>query len=281
MSLYDQEHIRRFYNKYAELETTRWEKSLVEQVKLLVHQHYLHQHIKQGDTILELGAGTGIFTKLLAQYSKQLIVTDLSPVQLKLNQQKAEKEQYANQIASWNLADICDLRDYASNSFDKICCYGGPLSYVFDKKQVALNEMKRVLKPNGIALLSVMNLWGTTHQYLTKIMLEVAPEMNERIMQTGNLHPSAFTTSDHHCHMFTAEELKTDIAAVGLELVTISASNCLSALRADELAEIKENEEKWAYFLDLEIRACTSPGMIESGTHLIVVVRKSNNEAKE
>ena len=87
-------------------------------------------------------------------------------------------------------------------------------------------------------------------------------------MQTGNLHPSAFTTSDHHCHLFTAQELKHDIQSVGLQLITISASNCLSALRTEVLEDLKKNTEKWKYFLDLELRACQSPGMAVSYTHL-------------
>jgi len=110
-----------------------------------------------------------------------------------------------------------------------VVCYGEPLSYVFEQKTKALAEIKRVLKPKGIAFLGVMNLWGTAHEYLTKIILPVAMEDNEKVMQTGNLHPSAFTASNHHCYMFTATELKQDIKEVGFKLLQISASNCLSA----------------------------------------------------
>ncbi len=98
MSLYDQAHIRNFYNNYAEQETARWEKSIVEQVKLHIHQHFLHQHVKQGDTIIELGAGTGVFTQLLAQKNADLTVTDLSPIQLKLNKEKAKANGYFQKI---------------------------------------------------------------------------------------------------------------------------------------------------------------------------------------
>lgn len=275
MQLYDQNHIREFYNKYADLETARWDKSIIEQVKLHVHQHYLHQYLQKEEAILELGAGTGVFTKLLAKYTANLTVTDLSPVQLKLNQEKAQTEKYAHQIKDWQLTDICDLSAFPDQSFDKVVCYGGPLSYVFEQKIKALSEIKRVLKPNGIAFLGVMNLWGTAHEYLNKIIMPVAIEDNEKVMQTGNLHPSAFTASDHYCHLFTANELKHDIQSVGFQLLNLSASNCLAALRAEELEELKKKEEKWKYFLDLELRACQSPGMVESGTHLIAVVQKN------
>ena len=42
MELYDQNHLGNFYNKYADIETSRWGQSIVKQVKLHVHQHFLH-----------------------------------------------------------------------------------------------------------------------------------------------------------------------------------------------------------------------------------------------
>lgn len=236
--------------------------------------HYLKKYINKNDFILELGAGTGVFTKELAEYSSNLIVTDLSPVQLKLNQETAKKGNYSHRIKDWNLADICQLEQFSDNTFDKVVCYGGPLSYVFEKKNVALSEIKRVLKPKGFALLGVMNLWGTVREYLNDIMLSIPKLENEKILQTGNLHPTSFAPSTHYCHLFTLNELISDLKASGLKLIEISASNCLSSLRAEELAEIIKDVEKWNYFLELEIRACKSDGMVESGTHLIAVVKK-------
>jgi len=125
-----------------------------------------------------------------------------------------------------------------------------------------------------MAFIGVMNLWGTVNEYLNKIILPVPKSENEKVMQTGNLHPSAFTASDHHYHMFTATELKNDLQQVGFELITLSASNCLSVSRQKEVEGIQNSPEKWEYFLDLELRACQSSGMIESGTHLIAIVRK-------
>lgn len=274
MELYDPVHIREFYNRYGALETERWNKSVVEEVKFLVHAHYLDRHIATGEKVLELGAGTGVFTRLLSRKGTNLTVTDLSPVQLELNRQTAEEEGYAGNVQEWSIQDICDLQIFNDDIFDKVVCYGGPLSYVFERKTAALREMRRVVKPGGKVLLSVMNLWGTVRESLEKIIHPIRPEDNEKILATGNLHPSAFAPSDHHCHLFRLEELREDIQAAGLTILELSASNCLSGLREQELERLRQTPEKWACFLDLEIRACRSPGMLESGTHIIAVLTK-------
>ncbi|MBT8218685.1 MAG: class I SAM-dependent methyltransferase [Bacteroidia bacterium] len=272
MHLYDQDHIRNFYNDYGELETSRWDKSIIEKVKFQVHQHYLTKHIQPGDVVLELGAGTGMFTKEIIKNSKGLVVTDLSPVQLDLNKKRASDSGYLDSIQQWALVDICDLSPFDDQQFDKVVCYGGPLSYVFEKDTVALGEIKRVLKPNGIALLSVMNLWGSINQSMTSI-LTISKEDNDKIISTGNLHPSTFTDSSHHCHMYRSEEFIATLQESGFEIIALSASNCLSTRRAEDLEAMESDPDKWAYFMDLEISASKSPGMIDSGSHMIVVVR--------
>ncbi|MGI9282396.1 MAG: class I SAM-dependent methyltransferase [Endozoicomonas sp.] len=277
MTLYNPEHTKKYYNEYADKETERWNTSIVEQVKLYIHNHYLKKHIAPGDKVLELGAGTGIFTEPLSEVSGTLVVTDLSPVQLEINRSRAHKLGYSDQVDSWELADICDLSQFEEESFDKIVCYGGPLSYVFDKRDEALSEIRRVLRPNGTALLSVMNLWGTVDQVLEPILQTVSEDDNSKIIASGNLHPSSHAVSDHHCHLFRAESLRETFQNNAFEIITLSASNCLATKRADALEVLEQDPEKWQHFLNLEIQACVSPGMVESGTHMIAVIKRTES----
>ncbi len=76
--------------------------------------------------------------------------------------------------------------------------------------------------------------------------------------------------------MFTKDEFVADLECAGFELLVLSASNCLSAKRAESLDKLKLDQTKWEYFLNLELRACQSSGMEESGTHMIAVIRNSS-----
>ncbi|MEM7102786.1 MAG: class I SAM-dependent methyltransferase [Bacteroidota bacterium] len=275
MGLYDQKHIQDFYNEYGENETERWDKSIIEKVKYLVHNHYLYKYILPGDQVLELGAGTGMFTKELVGLAGSLMVTDLSPVQLDLNKKRAEEDNYKGKIEDFRIIDICDLSTFEDDQFDKVVCYGGPLSYVFERNADALSEIYRVLKPGGIALVSVMNLWGSFNRSMHSIMSEISKEDNEKVLTTGNLHPTAFTNSNHHCHIYKSEEFRTILESANFEILELSASNCLSVRRAAELEDMQHDKAKWEYFIDLEIRACKSPGLVESGTHIIAIIERT------
>lgn len=273
MELYSQEHIKNWYNEYGEQETLRWERSIIEEVKYEIHLQILNDNIQKEDKVLELGAGTGMFTKEIAKITSDLIVSDLSSVQLDLNKKRASDLDYFEKVKSWDIIDITNLSSFKDNSFDKIVCFGGPLSYVFEKKHDALKEFKRVLKPNGMALISVMNLWGTINEHLLPIITGVPKEENEKIIKTGNLHPSSYAPTEHHCHMFRLDEFKSDIEKAKFQIIDISASNSLSALRVSDLEKLKKDDEKWNYFLSLEKRACKSLGMIESGSHIIIAIK--------
>ena len=75
-------------------------------------------------------------------------------------------------------------------------------------------------------------------------------------------------------HMFRAEELETWLKQTGLQILAVSASNGLSTGWEQQLAEIKQDQEKWAYLLELELEACAQSGYLDAGTHILAVAKK-------
>src|SRR5687767_8907905 len=60
-----------------------------DEVSLYIHTHYLEKYITKGKRVLEIGAGAGRFTQILAGLMAQIMVADISSVQLDLNQRFA------------------------------------------------------------------------------------------------------------------------------------------------------------------------------------------------
>jgi SAM-dependent methyltransferase len=274
MTNYDPQWVRAHYDRYAEKEWERWDRSTVEQVKLAVHMHYLRQSIRPGDRVLEIGAASGRFTQELARIARRIVVADLSPVQLALNRQNAERLAFAEAVECWVECDMCDLGPhFCEAEFDAVVCYGGPLSYVFERAGRAVGELVRVVKPGGALLFSVMSLWGSVHHLLPGVF-EIPPEENRQIVATGDLAPDKSEQLSHFCHMFRAAELRALLEGCGLEVELLSASDCLSATWAEFLESVRRDDVLWQHLIEMELEACREPGCVDMGTHTIAVCRK-------
>jgi ubiquinone/menaquinone biosynthesis C-methylase UbiE len=275
MAKYDSNWVRSYYDEYGKKEWDRWDKNPVEQIKFEVHLYYLRKYLQANDRILEIGAGAGRFTQELGKISKNIVVADISPVQLQLNQENAHKLGFSESIEFWVECDLCDLRpSFHEEEFDAIVCYGGPLSYVFDERETAIQELLRVTKLGGLLFFGVMSLWGSVHHLLPGV-LEIAPDINREIIASGDLDPDNVAGANHFCHMYRATEFRAFLETAGLNIEVLSASDCLSATWSAHLNTIQRNQDNWRHLLEMELEACQEPGCLDMGTHLIAVCKKT------
>src|SRR5262245_16561693 len=140
--------------------------------------------------------------------------------------------------------DMCDMSRLMDNSFDCVVAYGGPFSYVLDQRDIALAECLRVLRPGGLLILSVISLWGSTHRNLDR-MLRIAPSINQEIVSTGDLLPGMIANYEQSFHMFRASELRVWLEQTGLQVLAMSASDCLASCWVGDVSRIRSDPEKW------------------------------------
>ena len=130
--------IQRDFDRIALLETGGWDHSN--------HYHdYLLQHVPLGcQRALEIGCGTGSFSRQLAGYSKQVMALDLSPEMVRIAQ--ARSIDFPN--IDFRVANI-NPQNFPYQDYDCIAAIATlhhlPLAEI-------LSRMKESLRPGGVLL---------------------------------------------------------------------------------------------------------------------------------
>lgn len=264
---YDPSRIAAFFDQYGEREWTRFEDGRTPATSLAVHNHYLHRFVRSGDRVLDIGAGPGRFTLELARLGADVVVADLSPRQLELNERMLVDAGLEDRVAERLVADVVDLRGFDTGSFDAVVCYGGPVSYAYERSEDAVAELVRVTKTGGHVLVSVMSLAGALSHYLDMVLDLVRRDGMgplETTLRTGVL-PEGEGYGHLAMRMFRWSELEELLSRHGT-VVAASAAGLLAA--EPEEPELRE------LLARVELEIAGEPGAISCGQHILAVLRK-------
>jgi SAM-dependent methyltransferase len=270
----DVERVRSHFDKAGEREWERLAASVRDRVSLELHRRLLGEWIHAGDRVLEVGAGAGRFTIELGRLGAQVTVTDVSSVQLELNERHVTEAELANRVEARFELDIRRVAALGASGFDAVVAYGGSLSYVFEDAGPAFGQLVQAVKPEGVVLASVMTAPGSWRYFLPVVVDEIerlGTGVYERIMSTGDLRE---IPGSHSCQMFRWREVEAIVADQPCDLVAVSASNCLSLGDPATLERLEANPELWAWFLDWEAALCRERGVLDAGTHVIFAARR-------
>ena len=109
----------------------------------------LSSHVKPGMTVLELGCGTGTFTRELARSGADVVAIDVSPELLEIARANSSAPNVQYQIQN------AYALSYAEGMFDSVV--GSSVLHHLEIKE-ALGSMYRVLKPAGTIYFTEPNM---------------------------------------------------------------------------------------------------------------------------
>ena len=267
------ERIRRHFDQLGAGEWERLDANPRARVSFEVHRRFLAEFVHSGDRVLEIGAGPGRFTIVLAGLGARVVVTDLSVVQLDLNRRYVAEAGVEEAVEARYLLDVRDTDRFADHEFDAVVAYGGPLSYVFEDAQSALSGLLRV---GRVVVASVMSTLGTWAFFLPQVIAQV-PDIgvaaDDAIFATGDLRHEG-RSDGHTAQMFRWREAEDLVQRAGGEVIAASASNFGSLHHDETLGEIASDPAEWRRFLEHEVEACREPGLLDAGTHVLFAARR-------
>jgi len=127
-SNYDAARIASYFDELGMGEWERLLRTPVDEVSLYLHTHYLKKYAPPGSRVLEIGAGAGRFTQVLAGLETHVLVADISQVQLDLNRRHACQYGFAHAVEDWRQVDVCDMAQFKAGAFDCVVGIALPLS---------------------------------------------------------------------------------------------------------------------------------------------------------
>src|SRR5262249_13718943 len=166
------ERVRSHFDAVGEAEGDRLVASPRDRVSFELHRRMLTEHVRPGDRVLEVGAGPGRFTIELARLGARVTVTDISPVQLQLNERHVRDSGWEDSVEARFELDVRDTSTLGSAEYDAVVAYGGPLSYVFEAANDAFRQLLYVTRSGGVVLASVMSTVGGFRYFLPQALEE-------------------------------------------------------------------------------------------------------------
>ena len=266
------------YNNYGDREWTRLEKDSHGELLYRVHLDILNRFVKKEDRVLEIGAGSGRYTKDLVQICKSLTVGDISEHQIEFNQSKMKELSLFDKIDAFHVLDILDMSIFPDSTFDCVVCIGGVINYLLDKEKDGVQEMLRVLKPGGIIILGSMSFIGASLYYLDGIRFEKEQfglEATKWLFDTGIQDEEHYPVpSKHYVHMMRSSQLDELFGLFPVNVIERSSAGLFSQAGDIALENARKDEEYWELVVEKEIQFTKLQGTLDCGMNMIYVVQK-------
>lgn len=151
--------VNQFYDSYNEQDRLEARHG---QIEFMTTMKYIHKYLEPGMRVLEVGAGTGRYSRALAREGYRIDAVELVERNIEIFRSKMEKGEEINLIQG----NAMDLSVYEEETFDCTLLLG-PMYHLFqeESKKRALEEAIRVTKRGGMIFVAYCMNEATILQY--------------------------------------------------------------------------------------------------------------------
>ena len=254
----ESERVNRTYDIFHE--DSRLNHSKAARVEFLTTVRYIERYLKEGDRILDIGAGAGEYSFYFAHKGYDVSALELADANIAAFRKKLTPEDRIDLVQG----NALDLSRYADKSFDIVLLFG-PLYHLKQNsdKQRCIREAKRVCKDGGKIFFAFI---ANAFAFLTELHYDA------RYFSNGDYDKETFKLNDFPFVFHTVEDARKLLADGGVNVLHEIASDGASELMAARINEM--NDEDYAQYLRYHFYLCEKPELLGMTNHLLFVGEK-------
>lgn len=251
--------INQFYTEYNE--DARLRKNKASSIEFLTTNHFIELCLNPGMKILDIGAGTGVYSIYYAQKGYSVTAVDL--VEKHINFIKAKtKPEYNLQVYQEN---AMDLSRFSDGEFDIVLCLG-PLYHLRSKEDKirCIKEAIRVCKKGGQIFFG----------YISNDMVFITENFvyEKGFLSSDSYDRFTFYVYDNIFYYMTISEMILLMESTPTKKVFHFAADGLSELLAAQINLFTPEEfELWYKF---HLHSCCKEEMLGCSNHIVYVAEK-------
>jgi ubiquinone/menaquinone biosynthesis C-methylase UbiE len=255
--------LENYYNSYDEDQRLRPKHG---QVEFFTTMRYIQTYLRPGMRILEIGAGTGMYSLALARQGYQVDAVELVQHNLDLFQQKVE----AGLNLRLHQGDALDLGMFADQQFDLVLSFG-PMYHLYTEQDQlrALSEALRVTKSNGLLFNAycIADASILTHGFVRGHIFELFAKglVDRQSYQTTSTPAEVF-------QLYRKEQIDALMEHFPTERLHYVATDLLSHFLRESIDTM--SDELFDAYLTYHYSICERPDMLGLTNHSLDIVRK-------
>ena len=253
----NEENLITYYNKFNEDKRLNTKHG---QVEFLTALNYINKYIKKNDKVIDIGAGTGKYSKTLQDAGYDIFAVELVKHNLRQIEKKGIK---------CTLGNATNLKKIDDETYD-ITLLFGPMYHLIsiEEKEKALSEAKRITKKGGYIFISYcMNEYAViTHGFIDNNIKE---SINNKLIDNNY----KITPKKDDLYSFVRLE-DIDYLKDKLELKRVKILSQDGPAEYIKKSINKMNKEEFDLFMEYHLKTCKRKELLGAGRHILDILQK-------
>lgn len=259
-----------YYNNYNE--EIRTKRSRVHTIEFMTNVELIKRHISSKSNILDVGAGTGVYSFYFAEQGHTVEALDIVPKHV--DEMRVKKSDLKSDLnINVDLGNALDLSQYDNEMFDIVICFG-PIYHLrsIEERERCIKECRRVLKKGGYLAVAYLNKnFIVPRSFMSDANPLKESDIND-LFNSGNVLSKEEKDFLSIAHFDTPSEIEGLIKNQKMKVSLHGGAEGISPFISDKINNLSDDDYK--LWLDYHFRSCTDESIIGISNHGILVAKK-------